>query len=387
MNAKTIIFTILIGLGILAAYYVGKSSSTGPTSTEENDNPELTYVNSSVKERPESMADIRDSEPAPPPTIITTQEKATIALFEASAPSVAYITTKSVRRDGWSRNVEVPSGSGSGFVWDEDGHIVTNFHVIRQADRAYVTLSDQSVYEAKLVGVEPRKDLAVLKIDVPSRMLRPISPGNSDNLKVGQSVYAIGNPFGLDQTLTTGVISALGREIESPWKIPIRDVIQTDAAINPGNSGGPLLDSSGRLIGVNTAIYSTSGSYAGIGFSVPVDVVKWVVPDLIKYGEVRRPMLGIEMSRNNTEEGVEIQQVTPGKAADQAGLKGMRRDQYGRFIKGDIIVAVNGKKVSTNYDLILALEEYSAGSTISLSVLREQETQEVDVTLGSSADM
>ncbi len=387
MNAKTIFFTILLGIGMLAAYYVGKSSPAEPATSEENGHPELTYVNSSVKERPSTEVDTEESTPTAPPTIITTQEKATIALFESSAPSVAYITTKSVRRDGWSRNVEVPSGSGSGFVWDKEGHIVTNFHVIRQADRAYVTLSDQSVYEAKLVGVEPRKDLAVLKIDVPSKMLRPIAAGNSDNLKVGQSVYAIGNPFGLDQTLTTGVISALGREIESPWKIPIRDVIQTDAAINPGNSGGPLLDSSGRLIGVNTAIYSTSGSYAGIGFSVPVDVVKWVVPDLIKYGEVRRPMLGIEMSPQNSEEGIEIEKVTPGKAADRAGLKGMRRDQYGRFIKGDVIIAINDKKVKTNYDLILALEEYSAGTTISLSVIREQEVQEIEVTLGSSADM
>ncbi|MDX1665760.1 MAG: trypsin-like peptidase domain-containing protein, partial [Saprospiraceae bacterium] len=179
---------------------------------------------------------------------LTPHEIATIRLFEEAAPSVCFITTSNVRRDFWTRDItEIPRGTGSGFVWSNDGHIVTNFHVIQGADRAQVTLADRSTWKAKLIGYAPEKDLAVLKIDAPADNLIPIPLGTSDNLQVGQSVYAIGNPFGLDQTLTTGIVSALGREIESVASIPIRDVIQTDAAINPGNSGGPLLDSSGRL--------------------------------------------------------------------------------------------------------------------------------------------
>ena len=240
------------------------------------------------------------TQPAPRPIdpikIISTAEEATIHLFEVSAPSVVFITTTATQQDYWSRNVyEIPSGSGSGFIWDEEGHIVTNYHVIKDAYKAKVTLSDQTTWDAEITGVEPRKDLAVLKIKTTSP-LKALPIGTSHDLKVGQTVFAIGNPFGLDQTLTTGIISALGREIESVARVPIRDVIQTDAAINPGNSGGPLLDISGRLIGVNTAIISPSGAYAGIGFSVPVDVVRWVVPDLIQYGEVKRPILGIDLA-------------------------------------------------------------------------------------------
>ncbi|HYD47788.1 MAG TPA: trypsin-like peptidase domain-containing protein, partial [Terriglobales bacterium] len=190
-------------------------------------------------------------------------EQATIDLFKDASPSVVYITSITVRRDAFRLNLlEIPRGSGSGFIWDDQGHVVTNYHVIRGADRAKVTLADQSSYDARLVGAAPEKDLAVLRIDAPRAALQPIPIGTSHDLQVGQSVFAIGNPFGLDQTLTTGIISALGREIESVARIPIRDVIQTDAAINPGNSGGPLLDTAGRLIGVNAAIYSPSGAYA-----------------------------------------------------------------------------------------------------------------------------
>ena len=177
--------------------------------------------------------------------------------------------------------------------------MVTNWHVLEGADRASVTLADGTTWDASLVGIAQDKDLAVLKIETPEEQLYPIPRGRSYDLLVGQAVYAIGNPFGLDQTLTTGIISALGREISSVSGVPIRDAIQTDAAINPGNSGGPLLDSSGNLIGVNTAIYSTSGSYAGIGFSIPVDIVKWVVPDLIQFGRIKRPTLGVEIAPNH----------------------------------------------------------------------------------------
>jgi S1-C subfamily serine protease len=220
---------------------------------------------------------------------IAEDETATIALFKSSAPSVVHITTHSVARDFFSLNVhKIPRGSGTGFVWDNLGHIVTNFHVVDGADIAYVSFGDRDDSPARLVGAAPEKDLAVLKIDIDPARLRPLPLGTSSDLEVGLKALAIGNPFGLDHTLTTGIISALGREIESSTGLPIKDVIQTDAAINPGNSGGPLLDSSGKLIGVHTAIFSPSGTYAGIGFAIPVDVVKWVVPELIKHGKVIR---------------------------------------------------------------------------------------------------
>jgi S1-C subfamily serine protease len=216
---------------------------------------------------------------------LTAAEKSVTALFEEATPSVVYITSVALRRDFFRFNVmEIPSGTGTGFVWDDRGNIVTNFHVIRDASRAEVTLADGSNWEATLVGYAREKDLAVLHIDAPRSRLQSIRIGTSSDLKVGQTVLAIGNPFGFDQTLTTGIVSALGREIDSTDGVPIRDVIQTDAAINPGNSGGPLLDSAGRLIGVNTAIVSPSGGYAGVGFAIPVDTVNWVVPQLIAHG-------------------------------------------------------------------------------------------------------
>jgi S1-C subfamily serine protease len=327
--------------------------------------------------------------PTPPPGL-TENEKATIRLFENSAPSVAYITTSQLRQDFWSRNVmEIPQGSGSGFVWDKEGHIITNYHVIRGADKAQVTLGDRTTWDAELVGAAPEKDLAVLKIEAPAKSLRPIPVGASDNLLVGQSVFAIGNPFGLDQTLTTGIISALGREIQSVSGIPIRDVIQTDAAINPGNSGGPLLNSSGDLIGVNTAIYSPSGASAGIGFSIPVDVVKWVVPDLIRYGKVNRPTLGVELfspqqAKRVGIKGALIMHVTEDGAADRAGLRPTSRDRNGRIRLGDAIIAINNEKVESSNDLILILEKYKAGDMVTVKVLREDQEVEVAVKLDNA---
>ncbi len=307
------------------------------------------------------------------------QERATIRLFEASSPSVCYITTTNVRRDYFSRNItEIPRGSGSGFVWDYDGHIITNYHVIQGADRATVTLGDRSTWEAVAVGVAPEKDLAVLRIEAPRDLLRPMPVGTSDDLQVGQSVYAIGNPFGLDQTLTTGIVSALGREIKSVAGIPIRDVIQTDAAINPGNSGGPLLDSSGRLIGVNTAIYSPSGASAGIGFSIPVDVVSWVVPELIEFGELKRPTIGVELARPQITErlgldGALVIDVIEGSAAAKIGIRPTMRDRYGSIVLGDIITGINGEPVKSNNDLILILEKYEPGDRVEVEILRDEQ--------------
>lgn len=318
---------------------------------------------------------------------LTREERSTIKLFERSAPSVCYITTTNVRRDYFSRNVtEIPRGSGSGFVWDRNGHIITNYHVIQGADRATVTLADRSTWDAVPIGVAPEKDLAVLRIEAPKGVLRPIPVGTSDELKVGQSVYAIGNPFGLDQTLTTGIVSALGREIQSVAGIPIRDAIQTDAAINPGNSGGPLLDSSGKLIGVNTAIYSPSGASAGIGFSIPVDVVRWVVPELIKYGRIKRPSLGVELARQQMLarlglEGALVIDVIEGGAAERAGIRPTMRGSNGAILLGDIITGINGAPIKSNSDLILALELYKPGETIELKILRDKKELKLGVAL------
>lgn len=318
-------------------------------------------------------------------------EKSTMNLFDASVPAVAYITTTNVERNYWSRNItEIPRGSGSGFIWDRDGHIVTNYHVIQGADKATVTLFDQSSYVATLVGVAPDKDLAVLKIDAPLEKLIPIRKGTSDDLRVGQSVFAIGNPFGLDYTLTTGIISALGREINSVADIKIRDVIQTDAAINPGNSGGPLLNSGGELIGVNTAIYSPSGAYAGIGFSIPVDEVNWVVPDLINYGKVKRPVLGVELVPGNAAqeryglEGALIMNVVEGKGAAKAGLEGTKRDRRGNLYIGDLIVSLDGKPINNNSDLVLVLENYKAGETVELEYVRNNKKSKTSVVLSEN---
>ncbi len=318
------------------------------------------------------------------------EEQATIDLFNQAAPSVCFITTTSLREDFWSRNVmEIPRGTGSGFVWDRKGHIVTNFHVIEGADRATVTLSDRSTWEAELVGAAPEKDLAVLRIKASAEKLPPIPIGVSDDLRVGQSVYAIGNPFGLDQTLTTGIVSALGREIQSSNGVPIRDVIQTDAAINPGNSGGPLLDSGGRLIGVNTAIYSPSGASAGIGFSIPVDVVRWVVPELIEFGKIKRPSLGVELASPNIIDRYQLDgplviNVVPGSNAEKSGIQPTMRDRNGRILLGDIIVGLNNDPIKTNSDLILALEKYQAGQKVKLALLRNDRRITVDLLLEES---
>jgi S1-C subfamily serine protease len=314
-------------------------------------------------------------------------EKSTIELFKQVSPSVVYITSITLQRDALSfRALEIPRGTGSGFLWDENGYVVTNFHVIQDAQGAEVTLADSSTWKAKLVGVEPDKDLAVLKIEAPKELLRPIIVGTSFGLEVGQKVFAIGNPFGFDQTLTTGVISGLGREIESVTRRPIQGVIQTDAAINPGNSGGPLLDSAGRLIGINTAIVSPSGAYAGIGFAVPVDVVNRMVPQLIRHGKVEKPVLGVTIAGDHVvrrfgAEGVLIASVMPGGAADKAGLRPTRRDVRGRIVRGDIVVAMDNQKVSESKDLFRILDSRKIGDTVRLRIRRSDGEVDVDIRL------
>ncbi len=321
---------------------------------------------------------------------LTQVEKSTTALFDEASPSVVYITSLTHRRDFFRLNVmEIPSGTGSGFVWDSKGHIITNYHVVHQADAFEVTLSDGSAFPGSLIGAAPEKDLAILRIKPGNAKLKPLKIGTSGDLKVGQNVLAIGNPFGFDQTLTTGIISALGREIESLARVPIRDVIQTDAAINPGNSGGPLLDSAGRLIGVNAAIYSPSGGYAGIGFAIPVDTVNWVVADLIAYGKVQRPALGVELASEHINrrigiEGALVLYVAKGSGAENAGIQPTLRLRNGRIELGDIITAINGEPVHTPSDIRLLLERRKPGQKIEVTLDRRGQTRVVSVVLNSA---
>lgn len=317
---------------------------------------------------------------------LAADEKSTIEIFQSNAPAVVYITTSALRRDFFSLNVyEIPRGTGSGFIWDQEGHVVTNYHVIEDANRVDVTLSDGTAWQATVVGVSPEKDLAVLLISAPKANLSPITIGESRNLLVGQKVFAIGNPFGLDHTLTSGIVSALGREIKSVSGQTIRDVIQTDAAINPGNSGGPLIDSAGRLIGVNTAIYSQTGENAGIGFAVPVEVVNRVVPDLIKYGKTIRPGLGVTIANETINSrlksgGLLIINVQPGSVAEKAGLVGTQR-VYGEIVLGDIIVSINGVTLAKLDDLRHELDNYAIGQEITLGIIRDDQHLQVKVTL------
>ncbi|HEX5759445.1 MAG TPA: trypsin-like peptidase domain-containing protein [Thermoanaerobaculia bacterium] len=350
--------------------------------------PELAEQPGEEEPRAASAAAVAPAVPAEARRELAEQERATIALFRAASPSVVFITSIARQRDYFRMNIlEIPQGSGSGFLWDQRGHVITNFHVVQSADAAQVTLSDHSAWGAELIGASPEKDLAVLRIDAPAARLRPLPIGRSGNLQVGQTVLAIGNPFGLDQTLTTGIISALGREIQSLAGTPIRDAVQTDAAINPGNSGGPLLDSRGRLIGVNTAIYSPSGAYAGIGFAIPVDTVAWVVPDLIRHGRVVRPNLGVHLVPDATTrelglEGALVMEVDEGSGAERAGLEPTRRDRLGRVRLGDLIVAIDGEPIRSSGDLLLALEKRRPGETVRLEVQRDGRRRVVSAVLG-----
>ncbi len=317
---------------------------------------------------------------------LASDEKSTIDLFKAASPSVVNIMTSRTARDRFMmRPLEVPAGAGSGFVWDASGYIVTNLHVILQAERATVTLEDGTQYEARLVGYEADYDIAVLKIDAPSAKLPPVPVGSSSDLQVGQKVFAIGNPFGLDHTLSTGVISGLNREIASPSQRIIRGVVQTDAAINPGNSGGPLLDSSGRLIGMNTAIVSSTQSSAGIGFAVPVDTINKVVPSLIRKGKFTRPVLGIvaapeQLARSIGVPGIAIGSVQPGSGAEKAGLRSLESDVSGRLV-ADVITAIEGQAVTRLDDIWEIMGDHKAGDVVRVKVRRAEQTLEVDVTL------
>ena len=347
------------------------------------------------QDRPSAAQDGPSAAMAPrilvPRSDLPNDEQSTIALFEAASPSVVFITTMGhvpVRRSlfGFSEVRQRPQGSGSGFIWDDDGHVVTNYHVIAQAESAVIRTIDGLEYPAELVGTAPDQDLAVLRIDAPIGALTPLSVGTSNDLRVGQSTFAIGNPFGLDHTLTTGVISALDREMQSISGRTIFGVIQTDAAINPGNSGGPLLDSTGRLIGVNTAIESPSGAYAGIGFAVPVDTIKRIVPQLIRHGRAPRPGLGVELAPQRIAmqlgvTGAVIMGVLPHSAGAAAGLQPTYMDRRGRVHVGDVIVSLNDQPVRSSDDLIRLLDGRSIGDVVRLGVRRDGAERSMKVAL------
>ena len=312
----------------------------------------------------------------PVPDYVLDYERNTIRVFRAAAASVVFVTNERLQRSFRTLNVaKIPQNTGSGVVWDDQGHILTNFHVIQGGNAFSVTLMDGTTHPAKVIGWDPNKDLAVLEVESDSKMLAPVARGRSGSLVVGQQVLAIGNPFGLDHTLTVGVISALGREIQSIAGTTIEDVIQTDASINPGNSGGPLLDSKGRMIGINTQIVSRSGQSAGIGFAVPVDTIERIVPQLIRFGRVRRAGLGIRILPDNYArrwgvDGVVIREVYPGSPAADAGLRSMQVDRRGTVSSFDVIRSIEEDEVRSYDDLYRALDGRKPGEQVEVRYQR-----------------
>jgi len=320
-------------------------------------------------------------------------EKTTISIFQQASPSVVFITTTEKIRNPWTRRVyKTRQGTGSGFIWDKEGDVVTNYHVIQGADSARIRLADGRIYSAVLVGASADHDLAVLRINVPFNAPEPVPLGSSNDLQVGQKVFAIGNPFGLDYTLTSGIISALDRSINEDRGHEIHHLIQTDAAINPGNSGGPLLDSAGRLIGINTAIYSPSGAYAGIGFAIPVDTVNKLIPQLIAYGQTVQPWLGVisdarvsaSVVRQLGTDGVLVLKVEPGSPAAQAGLKPTRLNWDGSLIPGDVIQHIDGKRIKSTADIHGVINDHRIGDAIRLGIWRSGRELDIPVQLSAS---
>ncbi len=340
---------------------------------------------------------VQSGEPSPAPVAprgdLSNFERTTTKIFRETSPSVVYITTLALRQGLFRRNVTaIPRGTGTGFVWDRRGHVVTNYHVVQEANAAKVSLSDGSVWDAELVGYYDDKDIAVLRIQAQPQVLKPVKLGTSGDLEVGQNVFAIGNPFGLDHTLSTGVVSAVGREIRSIGGRPIQGAIQTDAAINPGNSGGPLLDSAGRVIGVNTQIYSPSGASVGVGFAVPIDTVNRVVPQLIQHGRVTRPVIGVEIDEGRLAaqiglKGAMVLSVTPGSGAEKAGIRPARIDRRtGGLVVGDVIVSVDRKPIGGAEDVYRVLDVREAGETVDVEVVRDGKSRVLKVVLTGVVD-
>jgi S1-C subfamily serine protease len=319
----------------------------------------------------------------------TEDEKNTIEVFRAAVRSTVFVTQKRLVMSYFEQEAqEVEAGSGSGFIWDTDGHVVTNFHVVQEAHSVVVTLQDHKSYEASLVGVEPRKDIAVLSIKAPKESLVAIHlpPAGARLLEVGQKAIAIGNPYGFDETLTTGVVSATGRAMPGAGGVTLHDLVQTDAAINPGNSGGPLLDSSGQLIGMNTMIVSPSHTSAGIGFAVPVATIALVVPQIIRTGHAEQVGLGIkvdpeqQLERRARIAGLIVQAVAPGSPAAKAGIKGLRKDFEGITV-GDIVVAIDKDRITNYDDLYSVMDKHRAGDKVEVTTLRDGKLNKTSIEL------
>ena len=368
---------VIVALGLFGCgrdSSVHKGSATAPSASTAGQNASSATVGPPI---PTTTPPVK----RPGPSARLESEQNTIDVFQSAAPATVFVTQKRLVRDWSMRAMEVPAGSGTGYVWDQQGHIVTNYHVVDPDGRGQttysVTLYNQKSYEATFVGGEPNKDIAVLKIPAPAAELTPIRvlPANR-KLEVGQKTIAIGNPFGLDHTLTTGVVSAIGREVNGYGGVTIRDMIQTDASINPGNSGGPLLDSAGALIGMNTMIFSKSGSSAGIGFAVPVSTIRRIVPQIIEFGRAKRAGLGIQMlpdrfAARSGVQGVIVADVIEGSPAAEAGLRGLQRNALGQLIVGDVIVGINDHEVKDYDDLYNALDRYRIGDEVTVKIRRE----------------
>jgi S1-C subfamily serine protease len=316
-------------------------------------------------------------------------EKKRIEIYKNTVPSVVNVTSiRSFGHPFFGYIEKIPAGQGSGFVWDKKGHIVTNYHVVMEGGEFQISFyNDPKSYKAKVIGLARRKDIAVLKLQELPKSLTPVNPGISNNLQVGQMTLAIGNPFGLDHSMSSGIISALGRKIEGVGQVTIHNMIQTDAAINQGNSGGPLIDSSGKLIGMNTMIFSTSGSSAGLGFAVPVDTIKRIVPQLIEHGKEIRPSLGISLLDQSTKErffgekGIAVEAVMKNSPAEKAGLMGLTQDRRGRIFKGDLILAIDNKEVNSFDDIYHVLEKYKIGDSVKVKIKRDGSLKKLDIKL------
>jgi len=362
-----------------------------PLRSETSRPPEVSWASSST-------ASSSPAAPAPPPPAFSEDERNNIDLYQRYSPGVVNITTTTLAYDFFLQPVPMEAGTGSGAIIDTEGRIVTNYHVIEGARRLEVTLSDKTKHLAKVVGADRNNDLAVIQISVPKDKLKPIPIGTSKNLVVGQKVLAIGNPYGLERTLTTGIISSLGRSIETRNNRIIEGVIQTDAAINPGNSGGPLLNSSGEIIGINTAIYSESGGSVGIGFAIPADTVRNITGDLIKLGYVPHAYLGLyapipladypmiaEGLRLNVDYGLLVNRILPGSPAERAGVRGQTDVAIINNVRvpvgGDIILTFEGRKIVSQTELNSMVDKFKPGDRITLGVLRGGRQLDVTVTL------
>jgi len=377
---KTVLLAaIAFSLALFACADTGRKDAAGPAG--------VAGVQTAQPDAGKTAAAAQDTQ-ASGNSRLTEDERNTIEIVKKTRNSVVYITNLQYVRDFfYSSDQPVPRGSGTGFVWDDEGHLVTNFHVIDEGDKFMVSLPDQRQVEATLIGRDATKDIAVLKLGQRVAGLAPVTIGTSRDLQVGQKVIAVGNPFGFDHTVTTGIVSALGRSMLGAGDVTIRDMIQTDASINPGNSGGPLLNSSGELIGMNTMIASPSGASSGVGFAVPVDTIGKIVPQIIRFGKVTRPDIGgvqfvrDEIARRAGLEGAVVLQVSRGSQAYELGLRGLTRDNYGRLLVRDVVTGIDSKKIASYDDLFAALDGYKIGDTVTLTLEREGKARRVAIQL------